>query len=405
MQSNHFTKPIYIFFLTLTPGISTGFVSVALPYLLVHNGFSVAQAASMIAIGLSANLWRFVWGPIVDISLSLKKWFWIGLLLCTSSLLLLTTLSYDVKNISFLTIIIFISQVAATFMLLPINGIMAKLIEDNKKGKASGLYQAGSLVGTGFGGGVGLWLSNHYSITIAGIILCVCSVLFSLVIIFIKDVAYEKGKNILNEITTISKDVWQTIKVPVSIFAILLIMMPIGTGAAANLWSAIAIEWNTNADIVALVTGVLSGFTSAIGCVVGGFIIDKYGKWTAYLGSGSLCAFVTFLMAIMPKEPYVYIAGVLVYTFGIGLINAAFTAVILYVVGKKNVATKFSLLASLGNLPVIYMTAFDGWTHDKFNSKNMLIIESLLGVFFVLIFFISLKRMKHKNLIPEVVDL
>ena len=249
-------------------------------------------------------------------------------------------------------------------MLLPVNGIMAKCIEESNKGKASGWYQAGSLAGVGLGGGAGLWLATHYTVVIAGIVLCTASAVFALVI---------------------------------------LLMMPIGTGAAANIWSAIGKDWNTNADTVALITGVVSGLVSAVGCIAGVFIIDRWGNWVAYLGSGILCALVTFIMAILPMQPAVYIGGVLTYTFGIGLINAAFTSVILFAIGKKHVATKYSLIASLGNLPVVYMTAFDGWAHDKFNSKYMLMAEAIAGVLCVIIFTFILKRMMNKKLIPAVI--
>ncbi|MCW3092502.1 MAG: hypothetical protein JWP81_3571 [Ferruginibacter sp.] len=403
MHSKQYTNPFFIFFLTLPTGISQGFVTVALPYLLTQNGFPVAEAAAIIAIGFSANLWRFLWGPVVDISLSLKKWFWIGLLVCTASLLLLCFTPFNVKGKLLLTIIVFASQVAGTFMLLPVNGFMAKCIEENKKGKASGWYQAGSLVGVGLGGGAGLWLATHYTVVIAGIVLCAASVVFALVILLIKDVPHEKEKTLFHEIAGMGKDVFAMIKVPVALFVIILIMMPIGTGAAANLWSAIAQDWKTGADTVALVTGILSGLISAAGCIAGGFIIDRWGNWVAYLGSGTLCALVTFIMAIMPFQPAVYIAGVLTYTFGIGLINAAFTSVILFAIGKKHVATKYSLLASLGNLPVVYMTAFDGWAHDKYNSKYMLMLEAITGILFVIIFIIILRQMMRKKLVPATV--
>ena len=66
-------------------------------------------------------------------------------------------------------------------------------------------------------------------------------------------------------------------------------------------------------------------------------------------------------------------------------------------------ATKYSLLASLGNLPVVYMTAFDGWAHDKYNSKYMLLAEAIAGILFVLIFFFILRRMMSKKLIPAAI--
>ena len=404
MPTQHYTKPFYIFFLTIPTGLSQGFVTVALPYLLTQHGFSVAQASTVVALGFSANVWRFLWGPVVDLSLSLKKWFCISLVLCTASLLLLCFNSFNVKEQALITIIVFISQVACTFMLLPVNGFMAKCIKENEKGKASGWYQAGSLVGVGAGGGVGLWFTTHYTVVIAGMVLCIVSVLFALVILLIKDVPHEKEKTILSELAAMGKDIFAMLKVPVALLVIFLMLLPIGTGAAANLWSAIAKDWHTNADIVALVTGILSGFVSAVGCVVGGFIVDRWGNWIAYLGSGIVCALVTFIMAIMPLQPYVYIAGVLAYTFGIGLVNAAFTSVILFAIGKRNVATKYSLLASLGNLPVVYMTAFDGWAHDKYNSKFMLLAEAAAGILFVIVFFIILKIMMNKKLVPAMIE-
>ncbi|QQR94060.1 MAG: hypothetical protein IPJ93_09000 [Bacteroidota bacterium] len=119
-------------------GISQGFVTVTLPFMLTQNGFSVALTAGIVAIGISANLWRFVWGPIVDLSLSLHKWYWLGMSASIASLLLICSIPFTIKGETLLSVIVFISQVAATIALLPLNGIMAKQIHENKKGEASG---------------------------------------------------------------------------------------------------------------------------------------------------------------------------------------------------------------------------------------------------------------------------
>jgi MFS family permease len=399
MNTQKFINPFIIFFLVFPGGISQGFLTVALPYLLTHQGFSVAETAGIIAIGFSANLWRFLWGPIVDISLSLKKWYWISVFISIATLLLLCYASFGVKGVLLLSIIAFVSQVAATFTLLPVNGFMAHCIEDSKKGIASGWYQAGSLAGVGFGGGVGLWLTTHYSVIIAGLVLGAVSIVFAFSILLIKDIQSSGEKKIVQEIAGMGKDIFAMLKVPTTLFVIVLISFPIGSGAAANLWSAIAQEWKIDSDTVALVTGILSGLASALGCIVGGFIVDRWGVWMAYLGTGAICAFITLIIALMPLQPTVFICGVLVYTFGFGLISAAFTAVILFAIGKKNVATKFSLLASLGNFPVVYMTAFDGWAHDKYNSSYMLVGEAGIGFLSVLLLFWVLQKMQHKNLI------
>ncbi|HRO46480.1 MFS transporter [Agriterribacter sp.] len=393
-----------MFFLIMPMGLSQGFVTVALPFLLTKNGFPVALTAGIVAIGLSANLWRFVWGPIVDLSLSLHKWYWLSLLACIASLLLLCFIPFTVKGAALLSIIVFVSQVAATITLLPINGFMAKRVRENKKGAASGWYQAGNLAGTGLGGGAGLWLAAHYNITLAGIVLGVASILFALTILYIKDIPYRKDKTIMHEIKGMGKDILAMIKLPAALFVMILIVMPIGTGAMANLWSAVAKDWKTDADTVVLVTGLLCGGVSAVGCIAGGFIADRWGVWNAYLGSGAVCAFVTVLIAVLPYHPATYASGVLIYGFCTGLMYAAYTALIFFVIGKKHTATKYSLMSSLGNLPVVYMTTFNGWTHDKFGSGYMLTAEATAGIIFVIIFLVVLKQMRQKDMIPAIVE-
>jgi MFS transporter, PAT family, beta-lactamase induction signal transducer AmpG len=404
IQQQSFTKPHYIFFIVLASGISQGFVSVTLPYLLSQNGFSVGTIADIVALGVSANLWRFLWGPLVDLSLSLRKWFWISTLLCIGTLMLLCVTPFTVKGTALLYSIVFVSQVAATFMLLPVSGFMAKRIETNKKGKAGGWFQAGTLGGTGLGGGVGLWLATHYNVTIAGIVLCAISLLFSLVVVKIKDVPHTKNKTIATELKVMGKDIITMIKTPVILFIIFMICLPIGTGAVSNLWSAIAVDWKTGADTVALVTGILFGLVSAAGCVAGGFIADRWGNWKSYLGFGIFYAFITGSMALFPYTPLVYITGVIIYAFSIGMMNAAFTSVLLFATGKKNAATKFSLLVSLGNLSFVYMTSVDGWVHDKHSSKYMLLTEAALCLLSVLICVIILNWMKARKMIVKTID-
>ncbi len=72
------TKPFVFFFLVLPYGISSGFVSITLPFVLTRAGLSVAIAASIVAIGISVNLWRFLWGPIADLTLAARRWYLIG---------------------------------------------------------------------------------------------------------------------------------------------------------------------------------------------------------------------------------------------------------------------------------------------------------------------------------------
>ena len=109
-------------------------------------------------------------------------------------------------------------------------------------------------------------------------------------------------------------------------------------------------------------------------------------------------------MALLPYHPMTYVAGVLAYAFVLGLINAAFTSLALYATGKKAAATKYSLLSSIANIPVVYMTAFDGWAHDLKGSKYMLVTEALAAVVFIALSIVVLKKMSQRNLVPAGIE-
>lgn len=397
MDNKQYTRPFYISLLMLPFGISVGFATVILPYILASKGFSVETIGGIVSMAVLANVWRFVWGPIADLTLTARKWYWLALTCCVGTLLSLCFFPYTSQHVFLLTAVVFISQIAATFTMLPISIFMAVRIQEHHKGRAGGWYQAGNLGGVGLGGGAGIWLYAHYGIVQAVIALCCIMALAALPVLLIKDVERRRGRTVVQEIKWMGKDLLSMLKKPVVVFIIIMLFMPIGTGAASNLWSAIALDWHVGADTVSLITGVLSGVTGALGCVIGGFITDKRGIWFGYLGAGVFCAVVTALMAAFPYKPYVYISGVLAYNFGLGLLNAAFTTVILFAIGKKDASTKYALLSSIGNLPVSYMTAIDGWAHDKGGSKYMLMIEVVLGILFVMICIVVLKWMQTKN--------
>src|SRR5579859_6614830 len=56
--------------------------------------------------------------------------------------------------------------------------------------------------------------------------------------------------------------------------------------------------------------------------------------------------------------------------------DAALSALTLSVIGRSAAATKFTVLAALGNIPEVYMTSVSGWVHDTWSTATMLLVES-----------------------------
>ena|SRR5207248_2431212 len=70
MVKRESTAPFLFFILDLPSGISSGLASIALPFILTQAALSVAAAGYIVALGVSANLWRFLWGPVADFTLT-----------------------------------------------------------------------------------------------------------------------------------------------------------------------------------------------------------------------------------------------------------------------------------------------------------------------------------------------
>lgn len=386
------TRPVTFFFLVLPYGISSGFVSITLPFILTQAGFSVAIAASIVAIGVSANLWRFLWGPVADLTLTARRWYLLGLATSGATLLILSLLPLHPSAMGVLMAVVFISQVAATLIVVPVGGLMAHTVADDAKGRAAGWYQAGNLGGTGVGGGVGVWLASHFSKEAAGGALAVAMLASAAAIYFASDVRIVATEGVRERMRILWRDIYSMVRAAIPLLTIVLVCLPIGTGAMNKLWSAVAPDWQAGPDAVALVSGILNGVVSAIGCLIGGWIADRIGRWWSYFGSSVAIALVAIVMAVAARTPSSFTVGVLVYSLFCGMAYAACSAVVLFAIGRGAASTKYATLSSLGNIPVVYMTALNGWVHDRFGTAWMLHLEALLGIGCVVIALVVLGR-------------
>jgi MFS family permease len=397
----HLSNPATYFFLVLPYGISSGFCTITLPFALVRAGFSVAAAGSVVALGLSANLWRFAGAPVVDLTLSLRRWFLVGLAASVVTLFGLGFMPLRPETVVALTVVVFIAQIGSNLSVIPVGGFMAHTVHDDEKGRAAGWYQAGNLGATGLGGGAGVWLTSHYSFFLAGVVLAAAMLVSALALRFVPDVRPISAERVGHRLREMGRDLLVLLRTPIGLITTIFVASPIGSGAMTNLWSAVAPDWHTSVNTVALVTGLLNGVLSATGCVVGGWMTDRVGRWWAYFGSGILLGLVAIAMALAARNSTAYSIGVLSYAFACGIAYAAFSGIILFAIGRGAASTKYSLLSSAGNLPVVYVTALDGWTHDRFGSAGMLYIEAASGIIAVALAGIVVARLKRTAAIPR----
>ncbi len=387
-QPTRFAHPIVFLFLIVPFGAMGGYLTVAVAYQLTQAGVSVEEVAALIAVSYVPQTWKFLWAPIADITLSRKRWYALGAVVSALGIFATGVVQPDAKSLPLLYAAVLVSNVAATFLAMATESLMVYNTPPEAKGRASGWFQAGNLGGNGLGGGAALWLVQTLPDPwMAGAALAVVCALCAVALRFVPEPPpMLRTGHYGRMLVAVLKDLWQVARLRAGILALLICFLPIGSGAASNLWAAVADDWHATAGTVALVTGVLSGIVSAIGCVAGGYGSDRLDRKTAYALYGVLMAVCAVAMAVAPRTESMYVVFTLVYAFIQGLTYAGFTAVVLEVIGPGAAATKYNVFASLSNMPIAYMTLVDGWAHERWGAAGLLNIEAAMGVLGIIVF-------------------
>ncbi len=380
--------PSVFMVLVIPYGMVGGFVSVVLAYLLSKAGVSVERIATLVAISLLPTVWGFGWAHLVDTTLSRKGWYLLGAVGSGLGLLSLGMLPADGTHLPLLTVIALASMVASTFVSNAAGGLMACVVPAALKGRAAGWYQAGNFAGMGIGGGLGLWLAQRLSGTwmpgaiLGGVCLLCCTGLLALPEVESTLRAATYGGTLRNLI----RDVWRVARSRMGFLALILCILPIGSGAAMNLWAAVAGDWQVSVATVALVTGVLGGVLSSVGCLAGGWICDRMDRKSAYVLYGLLQAACAVGMASAPRTEAMYLLWTSLYALVAGLTYAGFTAFALEAMGTGAASTQYNAFVSLSNAPITAMIMLDGWAHTHWGARGMLNTEAAMGVIGMMLF-------------------
>jgi MFS family permease len=374
--------PAVYLFLFMPFGASGGFVSVTLAYLLTQAGASVPAVAALIGSTYLPNTLKVLWAPLVDTTLSAKRWYMLAVAVTAGGLLTTAFIPMTVAMLPVFTVIVVVTAFASTFCAMSTERLMAFDTDEKQKGRAGGWSQAGNLGGTGLGGGLGLWIATHSGVSwLAGASLGALCLLCIIPLLWIAEAVRDiDGRSYLKVLVGSAKDVWNLVIRRPGLLACFICVLPIGTGAASNLWSAIAKDWGAGADEVALIGGAISGVVTIIGSIAGGFICDWVGRKRGYILFGLALSAAGIAMGIGPRSPEAFLGFATAYNLITGFVYGAFSALVLEAIGKGAAATKYNLIASLANVPIMVMTLANGWAQTRWGSGGMLIFEALVGV-------------------------
>jgi MFS family permease len=387
-QDGH-CPPNWVFAVLHMPfGVCNGFFTITLGFLLAHAGVSTQAIAGIVALCLFPFTWSVVWAPVVDFTLSYRAWYVIGTAATGLGIALAGLLPARGSSLLLLDILAFATSLASTFT-SQVTAAFAVHAEEGKKGDAAGWFMAGSIGGIGLGGGLGLWLAHHVAQLpwLAGLVLSLLCLSCCGALVMVREPAHaHRAPRLLSTIGNIWRDVLGLARSRTGILAFVLLLLPMGTGAASNLWSAVAGDWKAGADLVALATGVAGGAVSAIGALAMGRLCDRFGAKNSYLVGAAVMGGIALAMAAAPRTPAMFAVFTLAYALSNGAMYASFAAVMLEAIGTACAATKAPLMTCLTNIPILAITLSDGQAQTMFGSGGMLVSEAAISFAAIAVF-------------------
>jgi PAT family beta-lactamase induction signal transducer AmpG len=370
---------LFAFLIAPTAVIAIGLVNGALAYLLRREGIDPARGSQIVALLALPHTIYFLWCPIADFWMRRRTW----VLAASAASAALLALGFHQRSLAspWAIRLIFLSFCLGLLVAAATGGMMGALRSERNRRLAGSFYQCGSLVVGGVAVFALVTLADRFSLGVLGWVVAVMVVLPALAA-FAAPAGDLPGELSMREsIARIGSEFKITFLRWDAIPYTLLIVMPMCSGAMIGLLPALAVDFGVSGAQVAWVNGLAGVLLTALGSLSASLIPVRVRAPIAYLLAGIVNAATLAILALGPLRPAVYFTGTVLFLFTIGVCYALFTGVVLEFLGGsgKSGGTRYSIINSLGNLPVAYMAFVDGRGYAHWSARGMPGIDAALS--------------------------
>ena len=211
-----------------------GFVGVALTFLATTRGLSISDGALLNGAQLLSQWLKWIWAPLIDVTLSPRRWYVISTSLSALGVLAMAAVPLGPSTLGLLLAIIALASLVNSLVGMSVEAIMAGATRPDQIGRISGWFQAGNLGGAGLGGGLGLWLvENLPRPWMSGAIIGALFTLCCFALRFTPIVAVRpKRFGARAAIAEVARDLRAMLRTKGGVLSAALCVLPIATGAA-----------------------------------------------------------------------------------------------------------------------------------------------------------------------------
>jgi hypothetical protein len=319
--------------------------------------------------------WRILPAIALDLTGYLKRWYLLGLALTIAGMLPFFWTQPGPDKAVLITGSLVVSQAGTLLLLLAAAGMLTMTVRPNRMGRAAGAYQVGLMGGALLVllGATTFREAIHWQVALGAELLVV--LLAAMAIMRVRTVRAERQSvrtSIANGISAGHR--W--LRSRTGIFTTLMVLSPIGVGAATVAWWTGVQLYAVPEEKAQLLIGPWSMGASILGFLVGGWTADRYGRWKTWLWAGTGAAVIAIGLAVGPPIRGLFESSVLGYAVLAGCCTAASWAVVVGSTGRT--ITGITALSMAQAVAAHYMRAFDGNVCDNLSFAWMLMVEAVI---------------------------
>jgi len=372
----------WIFGLLIAPSavVANGIIQGGvLAFLLSQHGIGSGRQSRLVDLLALPTMLYFLWSPVTDFLVRRRTWLLIGGV--TAGVMMYVAFSLNNLTSTTSLVLMFVSACCSQLVVSSCGGMMGALRSEKSKRIAGSLYQGGSM---GFGAAAVLVLVGLSSRTGQRVLGLAAAALIALPALFAL-FAPEQEEMLGAAFGETMREIWVEFKATFfrweALPYTLCMLFPMASGAAVGLLTGVSKNYGVNGDHVAWINGFAGALMIAIGSLTGSRIPVRFSAPVVYLSLGVINAALLGILWLGPLRPGTYYVGVLLYLFTVGICYSFFTVVVLEFMGNsgKSGSGRYSIINSLGNVPVLYMIRLDGWGGDKWGARGVSGVECVVG--------------------------
>ena len=378
----------------LANGVNGGAIS----YLFRSQGVGPARGAAIIALLTLPQTIYFLWSPVTDFLMRRRTWLMVAA--TAAGLGVLMAFHQSRLDGSVAVGLMFGSACLGQLIVASCGGMMGTLHSVTSRRRASSFYQGGSLAFGALAVMVLVLLAGRMRMGSMGWIVAAMIALPSLAALAAPEQNTVGELGVRESLSQIWREFKATFLRWGAIPYTLTMLFPMCSGAMIALLPGLAVDYGVSGGQVAWVNGLGGALLMAAGALAASLAPASVRAPVAYLVSGLVNAAVLAVLWLGPQRPAVYFAGTVLFLFTIGAGYALFTAVVLEFLGGsgKSGSARYSIINSMGNVPVAYMTYLDGRSYDHWGARGMPgtdVVLSVIGASLLLLYFLTYGRRRR----------